>query len=275
MLGEAFELLRALERAGVELPSFQRGIATPGKSSPCVRVRLREDGTVSVVEAVTPDDWPAWTHLDGNQNSFPVIRLAEPLLETGSERASAVWRALGFNESGERKAGARKPSQAELRTALSDAVATLPRRRPSKKARDDWRRLRRKAARLRTMLVGCGELACVHELTRRFRMGAWRSAWCRTEDDVLDDVSASIVASVKGALSAGVSGLEEAAQLLLVGKGPPSQRNPMGPKFTVQVALDRAEADGNRVYSMDSRRRLEAFLGASTRSGPTEGSACE
>src|SRR5689334_14098865 len=110
MLGEAFELLRALERAGTELPSFQRGIATPGRSGPCLRVRLDREGAITAVEPATADDWPSWTHLDGNQNSLPVIRLTEPgagpddraalapLLDARGNAGSRLWGRLGFAE---------------------------------------------------------------------------------------------------------------------------------------------------------------------------------
>src|SRR5690349_19701572 len=106
MLSEAYDLLRALDAAGMELPSFQRGIATPGKTGPCLRVRLDAAGAITAVEPVTDDDWPAWTHLTGNQSSFPVIRLRQPLLDVDSQEASRLWRSLGFDDDGQRKKGA-------------------------------------------------------------------------------------------------------------------------------------------------------------------------
>jgi hypothetical protein len=76
MLSETYLLWRALERARLHPPRKHPRVKPPGSSTgPGLRVRLDAQGHVVAVEAVTKDEWPGlWTVMEGNHNSFPVLR---------------------------------------------------------------------------------------------------------------------------------------------------------------------------------------------------------
>src|SRR5438105_274647 len=126
MLSETYLLRQALDGARLLIPHEHPRVKSPGPTTgPCLRVRLDAQGRVAVIEAVTKDEWPGlWTIMEGNHNSFPVIRVKGPWYDV--PRSSDIWQRLDFNEQGKR----RKPSNYAARLAvLSDALrdsAQLP-----------------------------------------------------------------------------------------------------------------------------------------------------
>lgn len=98
MLSETWRLWQALERSNLNPPPKHRRVHTPGRTYPCLRVRLEKGGAVCSVESVGNSDWPAWTVMEGNQNSFPVVRVSDPLLDLPCDHE--IWKKLGFNEKG-------------------------------------------------------------------------------------------------------------------------------------------------------------------------------
>src|SRR5947209_2187298 len=81
VLNETYLLRQALERAGVTPPGEHPRVKRPGKTGPCFVVALSEEGCVTRINKITEDEWPGlWTIMEGNQNSFPVVRIKEPVL---------------------------------------------------------------------------------------------------------------------------------------------------------------------------------------------------
>lgn len=82
MLGEIYLLRKALEEAGIQMEQLHPAIKVPGSTTgPFGRLRLSEDGSIAALEPIQKEEEAGlWTHMDGNQNSFPVLRLKEPLL---------------------------------------------------------------------------------------------------------------------------------------------------------------------------------------------------
>lgn len=103
MLSETYLLWQALDRARLTIPPQHPRVKSPGSTTgQCLRVRLDAQGHVSAVEAVTKDEWPGlWTVMEGNHNSFPVIRVKGPWCDV--PRSSGIWQRLGFNEQGKKK----------------------------------------------------------------------------------------------------------------------------------------------------------------------------
>jgi len=99
MLNECYNLLQSLQAAGIDMPSYQQGVVTPGKNTgPCLRVRLRKDSSISSIEALTDEEWPGlWTIIEGNQNSRPVVRLNVPLLRIPLQ--DPWWASIGYKDS--------------------------------------------------------------------------------------------------------------------------------------------------------------------------------
>jgi hypothetical protein len=121
MLNETYMLWQALDRARLIIPREHPRVKLPGSSTgPCLRVRLDKQGHVAAVETVTEDEWLGlWTVMEGNHNSFPVVRVKEPLC--GVPRSSDIWKKLGFDEQGKR----RKASDNEARLSiLADALSS-------------------------------------------------------------------------------------------------------------------------------------------------------
>jgi hypothetical protein len=87
MLNETYVLWQALDRARLTLPREHPRVKLPGSSTgPCLRVRLDEQGHVAAVETVTKDEWPGlWTVMEGNHNSFPVVRVKAPLCDNAAK----------------------------------------------------------------------------------------------------------------------------------------------------------------------------------------------
>ena len=122
MLNETYVLWQAGDRAHLHFPREHPRVKLPGSSTgPCLRVRLDEQGRVAAVETVTKDEWPGlWTVMEGKHNSFPVVRVKEPLCDV--PRNSDIWKKLGFNEQGKRrKASDNKTCLSVLTDALRDS----------------------------------------------------------------------------------------------------------------------------------------------------------
>src|SRR5207247_8853443 len=98
MLNESFLLLKALERAGLALSREHSRVTPPGRSTGrCLRVRLDKEGGVTSVETVIENEWPGlWTVMEGNHNSFPVVRVKERLIDVTQD--TPIWSELRVND---------------------------------------------------------------------------------------------------------------------------------------------------------------------------------
>jgi hypothetical protein len=248
MLSEVWRLWQALERSNLNPPRKHRRVYTPGRTSPCLRVRLGKGGTVCSVESVGDSDWPAWTVMEGNQNSFPVVRVSDPLLDL--PRDHEIWKKLGFTEKGKR----RKPPPNEQRlTILAEIVRLLGGDAVPSKSSDLWNRLREQKARELLCIARKGgpDLRAAGSLALRFRRAA------ASPTGLLKDVAERSVARLKQGQLDDLDAVEQ----LLVGKGP---RRPDGkrPSTTVQLAFDIESADKYPagVYSERAIRALISHL---------------
>lgn len=178
MLNESYVLLQALKKASIELPSYQQGVVTPGKGTgPCLRVRLRQDSSVSSIEALADEEWSGlWTLMDGNQNSLPVIRLNVPLLQIPLE--DAWWISMGYKINQKRERISEVDKLNALRAALDkpDYIQyfTKPsgdeshKKTPAEKTSDLWTRVRDKAKKLSDSLSYSNDLENVQSVFERF-----------------------------------------------------------------------------------------------------------
>ncbi len=248
MLSETWRLWQALERSDLNPPPKHRRVYTPGRTYPCLRVRLGKGGTVCSIESVGNIDWPTWTVMEGNQNSFPVVRISDPLLDL--PRDHEIWKRLGFNETGKR----RKPPPNEQRlTVLAEIVGLLEGGVAPSKNDDLWNRLRELKARELLCIArkGSPDLKAAGSLGLRFRRAAASPA------GLLKDVVEKSVARLKQGQLNDLDAVEQ----LLVGKGP-RQSDGKLPPTRVQLAfdLDSADARHTGVYSDRTRRAIISCL---------------
>ncbi len=223
MLNETWRLWQALERTpSLRLERKHRRVPEPGRSAPCLRVRLNSQGKVVAIEEVTHEDWPSWTVMEGNQNSFPVVRVQQPLSEVSAD----VWQELGFDKHQRRR---RTLDDARRVTTLEEASQKGSVCLWSKRTQDLWVRLRDRKA---NELVKCAQQMndqgqVVAALGKRFVIAA------QQPDTLLSSIGEVALAGLKqGTLSA----IDQVEQLL-VGKGPPDE-NGRRPTMTVQLAFD-------------------------------------
>ncbi len=82
MLNEAYQVAKSLERAGIVPDATSGDVKIPGASSGTRGfVRLRKGGGITGISAVEKDDEAGlWTIMEGNHNSFPVVRFKRPLI---------------------------------------------------------------------------------------------------------------------------------------------------------------------------------------------------
>ena len=83
MLSEAWQLARSLEAIGANIARKNPRVKEDPsmKASPPLRVRLGPAGDVAAVEEIGEDEWAGvWTIREGNANSFPIVRLTDPLI---------------------------------------------------------------------------------------------------------------------------------------------------------------------------------------------------
>jgi hypothetical protein len=176
MLNEAYDLLQALRKENIELPSYQQGVVTPGRGAgPCLRVLLSHDSSISSIEALADEEWSGlWTFMDGNHNSRPVIRLNFPLLQISLE--DAWWTSMGYTNQQKRENIPEIDKINALKAALGNAYYyqsfTNPysdercKKTPAEKASDLWARVREKSQELAVSLSGISGLEnvqCVFE----------------------------------------------------------------------------------------------------------------
>ena len=88
MLTELFLLSQALEDIGFRRKPQHRDIQIPSSGTgPVIRICLDASGSVVLCERVPKENESGlWTHINWNANSFPVIRLAQPLMELPSSQ---------------------------------------------------------------------------------------------------------------------------------------------------------------------------------------------
>ena len=280
MLSETFMLRRALEEAGLTMSREHPRVKSPGATTgPCLRVALKPDGGVSCVASVSEEEWSGlWTVMEGNQNSFPVVRIKEPLVPLS--RDHQFWQRLLFDDQGKRK---KKPKENIRLDVLADALATKTcclspkaegdwhRSRRfvhwhtplliclSPKAEADWRRLREKTEELLEH-SNTGDLATatLPLFSRRFQRAA------ANPSRLLFEIGTLAVQMVReGRLDK--DGLD-AVETLIVGKGPPDVEG-VRPKMTIQFAFDleSCPTDSYRLYSQQVRKRVIEVLPAEQR----------
>jgi hypothetical protein len=194
--------------------------------------------------------------MEGNQNSFPVVRVSDPLLDL--PRDHEIWKKLGFDQKGKR----RKPPPNEQRlTILAEIVGLVGSGAAPSKSSDLWNRLRDQKARelLYIARKGGPDLRAAGSLALRFRRAA------ASPTGLLKDVAERSVARLKQGQLDDLDVVEQ----LLVGKGP---RRPDGkrPPTTVQLAFDLESADRYPagVYSDKARRALISRLPQDLSQGP-------
>lgn len=166
MLAEAFLLRQALEESGISPPRQHPRVKVPGATGACLRVRLAEGGSVSDVEDVSQEEWAGfWTIMEGNHNSFPIVRLGDPLIPLPSDHE--VWTRL--EELG------KEDSIRGLADLLSEILDREGPVNLSEKSRKLWQRLVEEKA---TELVSCAagrarlEAEGLEEFGRRFQSAA-------------------------------------------------------------------------------------------------------
>jgi hypothetical protein len=89
MLNESFILLKALEKANINLPFEHPRIKDVAKSGgPCLRVRLDTCGRIEDVEEITDEEYNnLWIIVRTCDGSFPVVRINEPITVLKNSKA--------------------------------------------------------------------------------------------------------------------------------------------------------------------------------------------
>ena len=211
MLNETWRLLQALERSNIKRVRKHKRMQTPGRTSPCLRVCLEKDGKVASVQDIGGEDWPSWTVMEGNQSSFPVVRVQESLLDM--ERGHETWTKLGYDEQDNR----RRPPADEMRLdSLEEVLKSVGIRQLSGRAKTLWQRLRDQKAK---ELADCAkhddpQMKTVELLAERFTQAA------KVPESLLRQVAEQAVASLRQGRLTAIDTVEQ----LMVGKGPPDKR---------------------------------------------------
>jgi hypothetical protein len=242
MLNETWRLLRALERSEIKRSNKHRRIQIPGRSSACVRVCLAKDGKVGTVHDISTAEWPTWTVMEGNQNSFPVIRIQEPLYHLS--RDHKLWSEMGYDINGRR----RLPANQDRIVALEAVLRNVDPQPLSKKTQTLWHRLRdQKSKELASCVESDPQLRSIASLVMRF------SQLPESPEKVLKQVADIAIARLRQDRLHDIDFVEK----LTVGKGPPDSRGKF-PAMTVQLAFDIEDVEdyGPRVYSNTIRDRL-------------------
>lgn len=80
MLNELLAIKRGLAAAGIQVAARHSDVKAVGKGD-VLRVRLGVDGAIRTLEQITPEARALlWTLRDGQQNSFPYVKIDRPLL---------------------------------------------------------------------------------------------------------------------------------------------------------------------------------------------------
>lgn len=250
MLSEVYLLRQALERAEVQIPREHPRVKKPGfTTGPCLRIRLEGHGHVTAVETLTWEEWPGlWTVMEGNHNSFPVVRIKHSIFDV--PRKSDIWRRLGFDEQGKRNKTSDN-TMIERLSALEDVLRKSP-QRFSERDQKSWQRLRSKAEELlRHSKAGNSQYSVLPEFAQRFQKAA---------DDpkvLLREIAESALKNVKQARLDALKTVET----LFVGDGPPDDRGKK-PPMTVQLAFDLEEDKHfpSRLYSQRLQNYVKLIL---------------
>jgi len=270
MLNEGYDLFQALTKAGIKLPSYHHSVVTPGKSAgPCLRVRLKQDSSISSIEAISTDEeWSGlWTIMDGNQNSRPVVRLNVPLLQIPIE--DAWWISFGYTNKQKRENLSEIDKLNALKTALNRSDYFQPFIMPSsdenhnnktsaEKASDLWNRVRDRANEFSILLSGTNNFVDLQSLFERFGK--------------LPDMpifAAHLRSAIKSQIESGSLPMD-IVEILLVGKLTLNTGKRWVPSdSTVQLAFD--IDNGVTVYRKATRTILEIELEAQDiRAGETK-----
>ncbi len=243
MLIETWQLLRALERSGISRARKHKRIQSPGQSFPCLRVRLDKNFSVSSVEDVSDNDWPSWTVMEGNQSSFPVVRVQEPLMRIS--RGDKTWTRLGYGEKGNR----RSPAGDEARLNVLEGLIGTKEISLSDKTKKLWKRLREQKAKelAECSINDSSKMNAIALLAERFSEAA------KEPQTFLMKVAEHAVSK----LSQGKLKAIDAVEQLMVGKGPPDESGDI-PMVVVQLAFDNEETDNGYplLYSQTVKNRL-------------------
>lgn len=242
MLTEAHLLQQALEEAGVKPPPQHPRVKRPGSTTgPCLRVRLAPGGIVAAVEDVTVEEWPGlWTVMEGNHNSFPVVRVAEPLFRLPDVHGS--WERLYALDE--------KKDSRDVALALAEILEAEQELELSSKGKSFWKRLAEvKAAELRACAQqGDGpEASALAELGRLFQQSAHEPAV------LLEEITRQAVRRLREARLVSA----EAVRLLVVGNLPGFSRT-----RKLQLAFDLLPdaAFPRGIYTGQIRRALIELL---------------
>lgn len=248
MLSETWRLLQGLERSDIKRVRKHKRVQTPGRTLPCLRVCLDKDGKVASVQDIVDDNWPSWTVMEGNQSSFPVVRLQEPLLDM--ERGHEGWTKLGYDEKGNRR---RPPADHVRLSSLEELLKSIRARELSGKVKTLWRRLRDQKAK---ELADCAkhddlQLKTVQLFAERFEQAA------KVPGLFLRQVAEKTMESLRQGRLTAIDAVEQ----LMVGKGPPDARGKL-PAVTVQLAFDIEETEDHvlPLYSKSVKNRLIEVL---------------
>lgn len=250
MLAELYALSDALRSAGIAPQRTHPRVKAPGRAAgPAIRVRLDPLGRVTALERIVDDEWPGlWTIMEGNQNSFPVVRVKEPLL------VPVAWSSPSSPELATKRASSR--DSGERRHSLLTALEQLPTQTLSENGADLWNRLREQKAAEIIGLADVPELQSICALAKRFHAA--------TEDIelLLDD----ICSTARQQLDAGWDDSLDLAQALFIGNGKGAT--------LAQLAFD-LDAPSGTIYSSQCRSVLTAYLpasaGAATHNSSTAG----
>ncbi len=248
MLSETWRLLQALERSDIKLVRKHKRVQTPGRTSPCLRVCLNKNGKVASVQDIDDEDWPLWTVMEGNQSSFPVIRVQEPLLHM--ERGHDGWTRLGYDEKGYRR---RPPADHIRRRNLEELLKSIRVNALSDKAKTLWKRLRDQKA---EELADCVKhddlkLKTVQLFADRFKQAA------QVPEALLREVAEKAMESLRQGHLTAIDAVEQ----LVVGKGPPNEQGKLS-AVKIQLAFDieETEDDATRLYSKRVKNLLIEVL---------------
>ncbi len=244
MLNETYLLQRALEQAALTIPRQHPRIKLPGRTSgPCLRVCLDNQSQVSAVESVTEDEWPGiWTIREGKQNSFPVVRIGQPLYDV--PREDTIWNRLGYGEEGMRK---KRPIDDRL-AIITDVITDTP-QLFSQRSEQLWRRLTEKAQELHQCATGeVAEDRILREFAQHFLKAT------ENPSQMLKEVGSQ---ALHQAHAARIDDFD-AIEILFVGKGPPGPDGKR-PGMTIQLAFDLKDAHRG-IYTKDVRERLKQIL---------------
>lgn len=246
MLSETWRLLQALERSGIMCPRKHKRIQVPGRTPPCVRVCLNDDGKVDAIRDISEDDWPTWTVMEGKKNSFPVVRIQEPLYSLSREHEA--WAKLGYETNGRRR---RPEDQARIDVFATILKSASP--QPlSSRAQSLWRRLRdQKAKELASCAESDPKMVPVKRLASRFTQAA------NSPEELIRHVAAEAVERLHQDRLHAIDFVEQ----LLVGKGPPKKNGKL-PTMTIQIAFDVEGVEGQcrSLYDHTIRDRLIEVL---------------